>query len=128
MKATGIALAAALGMGLAALMALLIVTSLLHRLAPLELGPFLLLLFLVYPAVAFLLGVAAGQLAARPWMVLLVTPLVFLVIVAVWYNETALVYIPAYTLASAMGLVASRLLRRLLRQAGRQEGGSRGVS
>lgn len=116
MKPTIIALGKGLGLGVLTLAALLICTALAHGLAPMELWPALVLLFLVYPLAALLLGAASALAGLKAWAPLFVTPALFLVVVAVWYNETALVYVVAYTLAGLAGYAVAHGARHVLRR------------
>ncbi len=101
-----------LGLGLVALAGLLACTSLVSRLPSVDVGPFLLLLFLLYPLTAFLLGAAAHRLGLPLWPAPLLSVLVFVAIVFAFYNETALVYVPGYALASLAGYGLSYGIRR----------------
>ncbi|MHB0856537.1 MAG: hypothetical protein ACYC5M_03085 [Anaerolineae bacterium] len=73
-----------------------------------DVGPHLLLLFIVHPVTALLLGIVAGGIARRWWAALCSSLVVFVFAVFAWYNASALVYVPVYVVASMVGYAISR--------------------
>lgn len=73
-------------------------------------------LLLIYPALFFLQGFISGLLKSNVFLTFAVSIVTFLMIVIVWLNMSALLYIVVYVLAGTVGYGIVRLLQKINEQ------------
>ncbi len=105
------AVALSMGVGVVALGGLLACTGLASDTWFLGPSIYLLLLYLLYPLTALVLGIAWGLLRAKPWVAVPAGLLVFVATMVIWRGVSLVLYVLVYTLICVAGYAAGRAAR-----------------